>query len=336
MNAGARQILLAALLFSLMSLFVKLAGQRVSHHQIVLVRSLVTLALSCALLLRAKVPIWGEHRGLLLLRGIFGSIALDCFFYSVTHLPLAEATVIQFTNPIFTALFAAILLGEKSSRRLWLSLLLSFGGVLAITRPAFLFGAAASAAAGTGAGHLTISPAMAAIGICGALATGVAYVLVRKLARLENEMVIVFYFPLVTVPGSFLLLDAWVPPTPFEWLLLLGIGATAQWGQIYLTRGMRQLAAAQATVVLYSQLVFAAVWGWLFLHQPPGLATLAGGALVLGGSLLSTRRTQEAGAAGPVRAEAAAEPEPEAAPQAAPLPNPTARQPAPPSAGNPP
>ncbi len=140
------------------------------------------------------------------------------------------------------------------------------------------------------------------------MATGVAYVLVRKLARLENEMVIVFYFPLVTVPGSFLLLDEWVPPTPFEWLLLLGIGATAQWGQIYLTRGMRQLAAAQATVFLYSQLVFAGIWGWLFLHQPPGPFTAAGAALVLGGSLLTARRTQEAGAAGPGQGRAGGDP----------------------------
>lgn len=283
---GARQILLAALLFSLMSLFVKLAGQRLPSLEIVLVRSIITLILSFALLYRRKIPIWGEHHLLLALRGIFGFAALSCFFYSVTQLPLAEATVIQFTNPVFTALFAAFFLGEKTSSKLWLSILLSFGGVLAITRPAILFGQHA------GDGH--IAPAVVALGLAGAMATGIAYVLVRKLASLENEMVIVFYFPLVAVPGSALLLREWIMPTPLEWLLLLGIGLTAQWGQIYLTRGMQHLAAAKATVVLYSQLVFAATWGFLFLGQPPGLLTVAGAALVLAGSLLTARKSNPA------------------------------------------
>lgn len=284
MVQGARHILAAALLFSLMSLFVKLAGQRLSSLEIVLVRSVVTLALSSFLLYRRKIPFWGTHRRLLALRGVFGFVALSCFFYSVTQLPLAEATVIQFTNPVFTALFAAFFLGEKTTRRLWLSIALSLGGVLAITRPAILFGAASAAT-------VHIPPAVVALGLGGAIATGIAYVLVRKLARLENEMVIVFYFPLVAVPASFLLLEEWVPPTPQEWLLLVGTGVTAQWGQIYLTRGMQELAAAKATVVLYSQLVFASLWGLLFLAQPPGWLTLAGAALVLAGSLLTARKT---------------------------------------------
>lgn len=278
---GARQIVVAALLFSLMSLFVKLAGQRLSSLEIVFVRSVITLVLSWALLYRAKTPIWGQNRLFLTLRGIFGFIALSSFFYSVTQLPLAEATVIQFTNPVFTALFAAFFLGEKATGKLWISILLAFGGVLAITRPAMLFGEA-------GAGH--IPPMVVAIGLGGAMATGMAYVLVRKLAATENEMVIVFYFPLVAVPGSFLLMKEWVPPTAMEWLLLLLIGVTAQWGQIYLTRGMQQLAAAKATVVLYSQLIFATIWGWIFLSQPPGLLTAAGAVLVLTGSLLTAKR----------------------------------------------
>lgn len=282
MIQGARQILLAALLFSLMSLMVKLAGQRLSSLEIVLVRSVLTLGMSWALLYRKKIPIWGEHRLLLTLRGLFGFTALSCFFYSVTQLPLAEATVIQFTNPVFTALFAAFFLGEKAGAKLWLSIALAFGGVLAITRPAILFGMAE-------AGH--IPPAVVAIGLGGAMATGLAYVLVRKLAPLENEMVIVFYFPLVAVPGSLLLLKEWVPPTGREWLLLVGIAITAQWGQIYLTRGMQELAAAKATVVLYSQLVFATLWGLVFLGQPPGVLTVAGAVLVLTGSLLTSKKT---------------------------------------------
>lgn len=278
-TAGIRAILVAALLFSLMSLLVKWVGRRISSLEIVFIRSVLTLAFSAILIHRAGVPFWGTHRRLLFLRGLFGSVALASFFYSVTQLPLAVATIIQFTNPILTALLAALVLGERATSRLWLAMALGLGGVLIITRPVGLLGAEALGSTGLPAG-------VVAIALGGALSTAAAYVLVRKLAPLEHELTIVFYFPLVAVPGTLLFLHDWTWPTALEWLGLLGIALTAQWGQIYLTRGFHRLMAARATVVLYSQIVFATLWGWLILGEQPGVVTAVGAAAILAGTAL--------------------------------------------------
>jgi drug/metabolite transporter (DMT)-like permease len=109
---GIRYMAAAALFFSVMSLLVKSAGQRLPVQEVVLARSSVGAALSWHSLRRRGVPLWGQRRGLLLVRGLLGYAGLSCFFYALVHLPLAEATVIQYTNPVFTALLAVVFLSE--------------------------------------------------------------------------------------------------------------------------------------------------------------------------------------------------------------------------------
>ncbi len=265
-----------------MALFARLAGGRLPSFEIVFVRSLVSLGLTWALLRRAGLASWGgTHKGLLLLRGLFGFGALSCFFFSVTHLPLAEATVIQFTSPIFTAVIASFYLGERSTPRVWAAIALGLSGVLAITRPAAIFGGVAS----------ELPPGVVLVGLTGASLTAVAHVLVRRLAPFEHELVIVLYFLLVAVPASFVsALPLWLWPTAGEWVLLLAVGAAAHGGQIFLTRGMKSLTAAGASVILYLQILFATLWGLLVLGERPDLWTLTGSLLVLGGTLTAARR----------------------------------------------
>lgn len=280
--AAVRALVLSAFAFSLMGLGVKLAGQRLPSSELVFFRALVALVLCAVMLRRAGLDPRGRHRALLLLRGLFGFGALSCFFYALTRLPLAEATVIQYTNPIFTALVASRLLGERASPRVFLATFLGLAGVVVITRPAALASARAVA----------LEPLAILVGLLGAVLTAVAYVLVRRLARAgEHELVIILYFPLVAVPAS---VPAMVPemlwPTPGEWLLLLGVGAAAQTAQVYLTRGIKHLPAARATVVLYAQVVFATLWGIVLLGERPDLWTAAGSLLVLAGTVVAARR----------------------------------------------
>ena len=114
---GLRYMAAGAFWFSLMGLLVKAAGQRVPVMEIVLARAIVSLALSYVMLRRARVAVWGNHPRLLLLRGGLGFVALACLYYAVVHLPLAEATMVQYTSPVFTALFAAWLLRERMTGR---------------------------------------------------------------------------------------------------------------------------------------------------------------------------------------------------------------------------
>ena len=139
---GLRYMAIGAFWFSLMSLLVKVAGERLPSQEIVLVRAVITLWLSYLLVRRTGVNIWGKNKRLLLVRGLLGFTALSFFYYSLVHLPLAEASIIQYTNPIFTAILAALLLREHMGRWDVGGVLVSFLGVLLIARPEFLFGSA--------------------------------------------------------------------------------------------------------------------------------------------------------------------------------------------------
>ncbi len=279
---AGRSLVLAALRFSVQALFARLAGVLVPSIEIVLVRSVVSLILTVAVLRRIHIASWwGTHRILLVLRGAFGFGALSCFFYSVTHLPLAEATVIQFTNPIFTALLAGLLLGERMTAREGVAITLGLTGMLLITRPAVLFAGEAS----------TLPPEVVLIGLAGAFLTSCVYVLLRRVTATEHELVIVLYFPLVGVPASLALaVPVWVWPSAWEWLLLIVVGIAAQVGQIYLTRGMKHTKAASASVILYLQVVFATCWGLVVLSERPDIWTVGGSLLVLGGTVIASRR----------------------------------------------
>ncbi len=278
--AGLASMALAAFFFSLMSLQVKLVGTRLPNQEIVLVRSLLTLVLTLAALWRAGVSPWGRARGLLILRGLTGFGALSCFFYSVTHLPLAEATVIQFTNPVLTALLASLFLRELLDRTVLLGTITSLTGVLLIARPAIAFGAWSS----------EVDTGTAVIALCGALLTAAAYVCVRGLARTDHPLVVILYFPLVSVPAAAVWgVPGWVWPTPWEWVLLAGMGIATQLGQIFLTRGLYRESAGRATSISYLQLVFATLWGLFFFAEVPAPATWLGAALIVGGSLLAAR-----------------------------------------------
>ncbi len=277
---GLRYMVLAAFFFSVMGLLVKLAGQRLPSAEMVLARSVVALVLSYGMLRRAGVAPWGHRKGLLVFRGLAGFLGLLCIFYALTKLPLADATVLQYTNPVFTAILAALFLKEAMDRREALGLVFSLGGVVLVAQPSFLFGVA------------TDSLDLFAVGIAllGAAFAAIAYVTVRQLRETEHHLVVVFYFPLVATPASVpvMIPDAlW--PTPLEWLLLLGIGVVTQIAQVYLTKGLHTEKAGRAMSMSYVQIVFAAIWGFLFFSEVPDPLSIVGALLVVAGTVVVAR-----------------------------------------------
>jgi drug/metabolite transporter (DMT)-like permease len=270
----------SAFAFAVMGALVKRAGQRLPVGEIVLARGLVSLALCLVTLRRAGVDPFGVRRGRLFVRGLIGAAGLACVFYAVTRLPLAEATVIQYLHPVFTAALAAWLLRERTGTGLLLSLALGVVGVLVVARPAALFGSASA----------VFEPLALAAALAGAFLSACAYVAVRHLSATEHPVVIVFYFAWVTVMSALpLVAPSLVAPTAFELLILLGVGVSAQLGQLALTRGLQLEPAARATALSYLQVVFAALLGALFFGERPGVATALGAALILAGSLVAIR-----------------------------------------------
>jgi len=274
---GARALVLSSLAFSLMTVCVKQLGGRIPVTEIVLARSVISIMLTGVGLRMAGVNPLGNNRGLLLARGLAGSLALLCFFQAVTSLPLASATVLQYTYPTFTAGAAWILLAEPLRRRIGLAVAMGWIGVVLVIQPQWI---------GSGMATLALIPVL--LGLAGALCTALAYVCVRKLSVTEHPLVIILYFPLVSIPISLPgVIQQGVMPSGLDWLWLIGVGVLTQLGQIWVTRGLSCLPAARATSLNYVQVVFAATWGWIWFHETVNVLTLAGAALVLMASCIS-------------------------------------------------
>ena len=279
-TAGLRYMVLSAFFFSLMALLVKIAGQRLPSAQLVLARSVVGVVLSYGMLRRAGLGQWGNRKGLLFFRGLIGFAGILCFFFALTRLPLAETTVIAYTSPVFTAILAALFLKEMLRAKEIAGLVLSLTGVLFVAQPAFLFGA-------TAAGLDLFAVGMA---VLGAVFASSAYVAVRKLRETEHHLVVVFYLHLVATPASIpFMIPGALWPTPPEWLILLGIGVSTQIAQVYLTKGLHAEKAGRAVSMSYVQIVFAAVWGFLFFSEVPDLLSIFGALLVVSGTLVVAR-----------------------------------------------
>ncbi len=284
---SARYMMLSALGFALMAACVKLAANSgIPVLEIVAARALVSLVLSYLDIKRKGIGLWGQKKRLLMARGITGTVALMCVYYAVTALPLAEATVLQYLHPMFTALIALLVLKERLQTSTLLCIGLGLIGLLVIAQPGLLSAPLASP-------H---PPLAITAALLGALGSAIAYVIVRKLSPTEDASVIIFYFPLIALPFSLLLLGRdIVLPEGEQWGLLILVGVFTQIGQIGLTKAMQTETAAKATAYSYLQIVFAALLGWLIFSEVPDAATWIGGGLILLGALINVMGKKQAG-----------------------------------------
>lgn len=272
LSRGVLYMAASALGFSMMSMLVKVASERLPTGEIVLARAVVTLALSYLMIARAGLPPpapWGTQRAGLLLRGVLGFGGLATYYAALARLPLADTTTLQNTIPLITALLGWWVLGERIGASTGIALACGVGGVLLIVHP-------------SGAG---IDPAGVAIALASAVCSSIAYVTVRQLARTEHPLVIVFYFPLVATPLAIPWAAAeWVTPSGLEVLLLVAIGIATQIGQVFLTMGLAVERVGRATSVNYLQIVFAMGWQLAVFGDAPELSTIAGAALIIAGT----------------------------------------------------
>ncbi|MGH1485409.1 MAG: DMT family transporter [Cellvibrionaceae bacterium] len=276
---GIRYMVMSAIGFSLMGMFVKLThAQGIPVLEIVAARALISAVISFVDIKRKGILLLGQRRGLLFLRGTVGAFALMCVFYALVNIPFADATVLQYLHPMFTAVLAILFLRERLHRSTLTCIALSFVGLIVVVRPDFLFGS------------FTVQYAPIAIiaAILGAFGSAVGYVLVRKLNATEDPSVIIFYFPIIALPLSLLLLGKdIVMPQGWSWLFLLLVGMTTQLGQVGLTKAMQTETASKATSFSYLQVAFAALLGWWVFSEIPTVWTFVGGGLILLGAFIN-------------------------------------------------
>ena len=270
--SGAAHILLAQAFFAFMNVGVKLVP-RVPAHEIVFFRAATTLVTGYIILRVRRVPAWGVNRPLLVARGLVGTAALLMYFWSLQHMPLATAVTVQHVSPIFTVLVSALLLRELPRPIQLPFFLMAFAGVALVKG---------------------FDPAVTlvelGVGIGAAVLSAVAYNLIRMLREHDHPLVVVFYFPLVTVPvvGPYTL-TRWHPPSPLEWGVLIAVGLATTAAQIFITRAYQQDRAANISIFNYTGIVFALALGLVLFHEVPDPFALAGVLLIALGVALGTR-----------------------------------------------
>ncbi len=280
---GVRFMLFSALGFALMTASVKhLSLHHIPVFEIVAARALVSLILSFLDVKRKRISIWGQHKRLLFMRGAVGTVALMCVYYSVSTLPLAEATILQYVYPVFTAILAIIFLKEKLQSSTIICIVFCLIGLFLIVKPEL---------DGTAATELPLLSVC--ISVFGASCSAIAYVIVRKLSRVEDSSVIIFYFPLVALPVSALLIgDSFVMPDWYLTGVMVLLGIFTQIGQFGLTKAMQTLSAGRASAYSYIQIVFSGLIGIFVFHELPSVWTYLGCVMIVSGALINAFGSQ--------------------------------------------
>jgi drug/metabolite transporter (DMT)-like permease len=274
---GLILMIVSAASFALMAAVAKMLLPHTSMQAVVLSRGVLMTATFVTLARRQRVPILGNNPRMLLFRGLLGYGALSCYLWSVQHLPLGDAVLLQYSHPIFVALIAPFFLREATGRWHWPLVLAALGGVALIVGPA---------------GNLR-GPAL--IGLAGSMLSGIAYVAVRKLSKTEHILTILVWFPLASIPLSLIATlsmgRAALPKSGAEIAGHLMVFVSALVGQATLTAGLARAGAARATAVTMTGPVFGLLFGWLLFGSAPAAASLAGTMVVIAAVILLARQS---------------------------------------------
>ncbi len=265
-------VILDSVGFSLMNFFVKLSGD-LPAMQKAFFRNAIALIVSAIVLAgtREKFRIKRESWPWLMLRSIFGSLGIFCNFWALSRLTIADASILNKMSPFFAIIMSIFILHELPGVFEWFCVAAAFAGTLFVVKPT--------------AGLASIP---AAIGLAGGFFAGTAYTFVRLLGRKgERGPVIVMFFSafscLAFLPS---LLFHYHPMTAAQVLSLLGAGISASLGQLCVTKAYSLAPAKEISVFDYSQVLFAAIWGFLFLGEIPDMFSRIGYVIIIGTALV--------------------------------------------------
>lgn len=267
---GILCILSAAMSFALMNTFVRLSGD-IPSLQKAFFRNIVAVVFAFLIMKRNHIPFRPpetRHWMLLLARAFFGTIGLICNFYAVDHLNLSDASMLNKMSPFFAIIVSYFLLKERLTLFQGVSVVVAFLGSLLIIKP--------------NPANMALAPSL--IGLLGGFTAGVAYTIVRLMTKKGvNSSLIVFVFScfscLVCLP-YFIVVHAPMTLAQFGCLMAAGVfGCTGQFG---ITSAYRFAPARDISVYDYTQVIFAAMLGWMFFGQLPDLYSFLGYVIICG------------------------------------------------------
>uniref|UniRef100_A0A8C5NXU7 Solute carrier family 35 member G1 n=2 Tax=Jaculus jaculus TaxID=51337 RepID=A0A8C5NXU7_JACJA len=288
---GLFYTLLSAFLFSVASLFVKKV-QDIHAVEISAFRCVFQMLVIIPCLIYRKTGFLGPkgQRVFLILRGVFGSTAMILIYYAYQMMPLADATVIAFSCPVFTSIFAWIFLKEKYS--LWDAFFTLFAitGVILIVKPPFLFGSGTS---GMNEGYsVHLKGTFAAIGH--AMLAAMTLVILRKMGKSVDYFLSIWYYVILGLPESIIILfiiGEWsLPYCGLDRLFLILIGLFGLGGQILITKALQVEKAGPVALMKTMDIVFAFIFQIAFFNRVPTWWTVGGALCVVASSTGATIR----------------------------------------------
>lgn len=279
--SGIYYMLLAALGFSLMGAFAKLLKTSFNAPQLVFYRNLIGIAFLAFSLWQKPVKQEGGRLGLLIFRGVMGTLALYTLLYNIIHIPLGAALTYNTINTFYIAILSGWLLKEKLSGWVWTCIVIGFGGVLLIYKPSGDF-----------------SWTYHGVGIVHGLFSAFAYLSISSLNKYYDTRIIVLSFlvsglvlPTVMMglgaamelpADDFFFPEFRIPEGGREYFYLLGMGLTALLGQYFVTKAYSNDKAGIVAAIGYSNIVLAMALGILLGDSLPDWIGITGVLLVIG------------------------------------------------------
>lgn len=240
----------ATIFFMVVKIFVKMLPH-IPPMEIVFFRCLISFLITYYLLKRKGNNILGTNRSLLMMRGIFGTIGLYCYFVILQEIPLATASTFIYFTPLFTSLVGVFLLREKMSIIQWILLLIAFFGIILIQ-----------------GFDSRVNIFYLLIGLGGSLCAAFAYSIIRYLRDKEHSLVLMIYFPMIAFPiGGLISIFNWVQPNLIDLFLLILIGVFTQFAQYFMTKAFQSEKVSKVSIVSYSELVFVLLIGNIFFDE---------------------------------------------------------------------
>ena len=268
---GIIYIIFAGFFFACMSFFVRLSGN-LPTMQKAFFRNAVAVIIAVVMLARSEggFKIKRSSWPGLFMRSFCGTVGLICNFYAVDHLNIADANILNKLSPFFAILMSYFILKEKANKVEWLCVAAAFTGALFVVKPSF-----------------SMEFVNAMVGVLGGFGAGVAYTFVRKLGKQgERGPVIVMVFSafscICTLPFFILQYE---PMSGLQWLYLILAGCSAAGGQISITKAYTKAPAKEISVFDYTQVIFAALLGFVFLRQIPDWMSVIGYLIIIGSAV---------------------------------------------------
>jgi drug/metabolite transporter (DMT)-like permease len=263
-------MIISALAFTCLNVFVK-SLDNFSVYQIVFFRSIGSLFFTIPFLIKNKISLFGNQKGLLVFRSVLGLISMTLFFLSLKYIAMGTAVSIRYIAPIFAAFFALIILKEKIKLIQWLFFAIAFSGVLVLK-----------------GFNSEVQIEGIILAIVSAIFAGLVYIIIRKIGSDDHPVVVVNYFMVISaIIGGFLSINGWIKPQGQEWLIFFSLGVFGYFAQLYMTKAMQVGETNQVAPLKYLEVIFTIVIGLVWFNETYSLISLLGVLVILIGLILN-------------------------------------------------